>query len=42
MTQNLQCEKVSKSSLVRQIAAQWKEKEALGGRLPIPVPKPKD
>ena len=31
-----------KSSLVRQRAAQWKEKEALGGRLPIPVPKAKD
>ena len=30
------------SSLVRQRAAQWKEKEALGGRLPIPVPKAKD
>jgi len=32
----------AKSSLVRQRAAQWKEKEALGGRLPIPVPKAKD
>ena len=33
---------IVQSSLVRQRAAQWKEKEALGGRLPIPVPQPKE